>query len=59
MATLKQIKEKLKSVDSTKIFFTDLNGRNRSLPVNPKIMDSILNKGVGFRWQLYCGDHHC
>jgi len=48
MATLKQIKEKLKSVDSTKIFFTDLNGRNRSLPVNPKIMDSILNKGVGF-----------
>ena len=48
MASLKQIKEKLKRVDSTKIFFTDLNGRNRSLPVNPANIDSIMSKGVGF-----------
>ena len=45
MASLKQIKEKLKQVDSTKIFFTDLNGRNRSLPVNPANIDSIMSKG--------------
>ena len=48
MASLKQIKEKLKQVDSTKIFFTDLNGRNRSLPVNPANIDSIMSKGIGF-----------
>ena len=48
MATLKQIKDKLKGLDSTKIFFTDLNGRNRSLPVNPANMDSIIKKGIGF-----------
>jgi glutamine synthetase len=48
MASLKQIKEKLKQVDSTKIFFTDLNGRNRSLPVNPANIDSIMNIGIGF-----------
>jgi glutamine synthetase len=48
MASLKHIKEKLKQVDSTKIFFTDLNGRNRSLPVNPANIYSIMNKGIGF-----------
>jgi len=48
MATLKQIKEKLKDVDSTKIFFTDLNGRHRSLPVNPQNIESIIKNGIGF-----------
>jgi glutamine synthetase len=48
MASLKQIKEKLKQVDSTKIFFTDLNGRNRSLPFNPANIDSIMSNGIGF-----------
>jgi glutamine synthetase len=48
MATLKQIKEKLKEADSTKIFFTDLNGRHRSLPVNPDNIESIINNGIGF-----------
>ena len=48
MPSVKQIKEKLKHVDSTKIFFTDLNGRNRSLPVNPANIESIIKKGVGF-----------
>ena len=48
MAGLKQIKEKLKGLHSIKIFFTDLNGRNRSLPVNPANIDSIIKRGVGF-----------
>ncbi len=48
MATLKEIKEKLKEADSTKIFFTDLNGRHRSLPVNPHNIESIINNGIGF-----------
>ncbi|UCE82624.1 MAG: glutamine synthetase [Deltaproteobacteria bacterium] len=48
MVSVKQIKEKLKQVDSTKIFFSDLNGRNRSLPVNPANMDSIIKNGIGF-----------
>ncbi len=48
MTTVKQIKEKLKKVDSTKIFFTDLNGRHRSLPVNPDNIESIISKGIGF-----------
>ena len=48
MATLKQIKEKLKDVDSTKIFFTDLNGRHRGLPINPANIGPIIDKGIGF-----------
>jgi glutamine synthetase len=48
MTSVKQIKQKLKDVNSTKIFFTDLNGRNRSLPVNPANIDSIIKKGIGF-----------
>ena len=48
MATLKQIKEKLKRVDSTKIFFTDLNGRHRGLPINPANIEPIIKKGIGF-----------
>ena len=48
MATLKQIKEKLKHVDSTKIFFTDLNGRHRGLPINPANIEPIIKKGIGF-----------
>ena len=48
MASLKQIKEKLTHVDSTKIFFTDLNGRHRSLPVNPENVESIIRQGIGF-----------
>lgn len=48
MTTLKQIKEKLKKADSTKIFFTDLNGRHRSLPVNPENIEGIMKQGIGF-----------
>jgi len=48
MANIKEIKEKLKNTDSTKIFFTNLNGRLMSLPVNPDDIESIIEKGVGF-----------
>lgn len=48
MPKLKQIKEKLKNADSCKIFFTDLNGRHRSLPVNPQNIEGIIEGGIGF-----------
>lgn len=48
MANMDEIREKLRDVDSTKIFFTDLNGRIMSLPVNPENIDSIIADGVGF-----------
>jgi len=41
MASIREIKEKLKNTDSTKIFFTNLNGRLMSLPVNPDDIESI------------------
>jgi len=43
-----QLEERLKGVDSTKIFFTDLNGREMVLPVNGRNVRSILEKGIGF-----------
>jgi len=46
--TLENIREKLEGVDSTKIFFTDLNGRPRNLLVNGEAMERIVAKGVGF-----------
>lgn len=48
MPAIEQIKEKLKHTDSTKIFFTDLNGRIMSLPVNPDNIESIMANGIGF-----------
>lgn len=42
------IRERLEEVDSTKIFFTDLNGRVRALPVNPENIERIIEKGIGF-----------
>ena len=45
---LKAIKEKVEEADTTKIFFTDLNGRHRSLPVNPRNIETIIEKGIGF-----------
>lgn len=35
-------------VEFIKIFFTDLNGRLRTLIINPEFMDRIIEKGVGF-----------
>lgn len=48
MVNLKEIKKELASVDSTKIFFIDFNGRIMSLPVNPDNIESILENGIGF-----------
>jgi len=48
MANLKEIKKELETVDSTKIFFVDFNGRIMSLPVNPDNIESILENGIGF-----------
>jgi len=48
MANLTEIKKKLKTVDTTKIFFVDFNGRIMNLPVNPDNIESILENGIGF-----------
>ncbi len=48
MDSMAGVKEKLKALDSTKIFFTDLNGRLMGLPVNPEDIESLAAKGVGF-----------
>ena len=48
MANLKEIKKVLETVDSTKIFFLDFNGRIMSLPVNQDNIESILENGIGF-----------
>ena len=48
MANLNEIKTQLESVESVKIFFTDLNGRIMSLPVNPDNIELILADGIGF-----------
>ena len=48
MANLNEIKKELETVDATKIFFVDFNGRIMSLPVNPDNIESILENGIGF-----------
>ena len=48
LANLQQIQEQLKKADTTKIFFTDLNGRVVSLTVNPENIVGIIENGVGF-----------
>ncbi|MCF6238454.1 MAG: glutamine synthetase family protein, partial [Candidatus Marinimicrobia bacterium] len=44
---LPRIKEQLKEAYTTKLFFTDLNGRLKNLAVNPDDIEAILEKGVG------------
>lgn len=46
--TLNEIKEKLNDVDFLQIFSTDLNGRPVTLQINPKTIDSVFERGVGF-----------
>ncbi|MBW1893529.1 MAG: glutamine synthetase [Deltaproteobacteria bacterium] len=48
MADIEQIQEMLRQADSTKIFFTDLNGRPMSLSINPKDIEKTLKNGIGF-----------
>ncbi|MFW5731135.1 MAG: glutamine synthetase family protein [Desulfonatronovibrionaceae bacterium] len=45
---LEQVLNLIKESDSTEIVFTDLNGRVRRLPVNPKNIVSIVRHGIGF-----------
>jgi glutamine synthetase len=44
---LSRIKEQLQEADTTKLFFTDLNGRLKTLSINPQDIEIILKKGVG------------
>lgn len=44
---LSQIKEQLQQAYTTKLFFTDLNGRLKNLSVNPDDIEIILENGVG------------
>lgn len=48
MPRIEEIKRRLSETDSTKIFFVDLNGRLMSLPINPEIVDQIIDCGMGF-----------
>ncbi len=48
MANLEEMKKALETVDSTKIFFVDFNGRIMSLPINPDNIESIIQNGIGF-----------
>ncbi len=48
MAGIEKIKEKLKGMETTKILFTDLNGRIMSLPINPENIEKLIKNGIGF-----------
>lgn len=48
MQGMNEIVEKLKGVDITQVFFTDLNGRPRSLTVNSEMIESAIENGIGF-----------
>lgn len=45
---MEKIRALLSQVDSTKIFFTDLNGRTRGLAINPDNIEKIAESGIGF-----------
>lgn len=44
---LSRIKEQLKEAYTTKLFFTDLNGRLKNLSINPNDIETIMENGVG------------
>jgi glutamine synthetase len=44
---LAKIKEQLDGNSTTKLFFTDLNGRLKNVTVNPNNIERILKSGVG------------
>ena len=48
MGSIEEIKEKLKDMETTKILFTDLNGRIMSLPINPENIEELIKNGIGF-----------
>jgi len=44
----RKLKEEFSDVDVVQVFTTDLNGRNISLQVNPKNVESFFDRGGGF-----------
>lgn len=44
----KKINDGREKTDSAKIFFTDLNGKNMNLTVNPGNIGNVIKNGVGF-----------
>ncbi|MFO7812123.1 MAG: glutamine synthetase family protein [Pelovirga sp.] len=46
-ADISAIKDQLKQAYTTKLFFTDLNGRSKNLAINPQDIDTIIAQGVG------------
>jgi len=48
MAQIEEIKRRLSETHATKVFFVDLNGALRSLPVNPDLIEQFVENGVGF-----------
>ncbi|MFO7577725.1 MAG: glutamine synthetase family protein [Pelovirga sp.] len=46
-ADLASVQEQLKQAYTTKVFFTDLNGRPKNLSINPLDIATILEQGVG------------
>ncbi len=48
MDNIGELKNQLKNADSTKIFFSDLNGRIMNLPINADNIETIINNGIGF-----------
>ncbi len=44
---LDSIKEQLQDAYTTKLFFTDLNGRLKNLSINPEDIEQIIENGVG------------
>ena len=48
MASIKELKQKLKGTVITKIFFTDINGKIMNLPINPENIESVISNGIGF-----------
>jgi len=48
MSLAKKLNDSLKQSDSTKIFFTDLDGKIMCLSVSAEKIDNIIQNGVGF-----------
>lgn len=48
MSSFEQLQRLVEDVDLTKLFFTDLNGRLVSLPVNADNLQQLFEDGVGF-----------
>ncbi len=48
MYNMGELKTQLKNMSVAKIFFTDLNGRIMTLPINPDNIETVIHDGIGF-----------